>query len=296
VNPTVDVRLEDLTAFLAVARSHSMSAAARELRVTTSKLSKVVTRLERQFGRPLFARTAQGVRLTEEGQVFAGEVHSIVSRVTALKRARPADLPLLGVGAPSYLLSTALPAIASLGGAVRFRGVELPPSLIRSAFGERFFDLALLPGECPRLPPTWEAVAVGSLKKRLYARPDVVASLGPPPVSPEELLGQRFVLPSYWVNGGFVAVDDDCPLPLERRRPGQEVATFRLALDVAATTGELAFGPELAARHHVRSGHLAEVVVEGWDVQESLYLCVETGRVSRRLRDGLVEALARLVA
>jgi DNA-binding transcriptional LysR family regulator len=290
-----DLRLDDLVAFLTIARSASMSAAARELRVTPSKLSKVVARLERQFGRSLLSRTAQGVRLNQEGHAFATEVHTIVTRLHTLQRSPLPEAPPMGVGAPSYLLAAALPAFADLVTTSRFRGVELPPSLLRSAFGERLFDIAILPGGCPKLPPSWAESAVGDITKGLFARRDIAARLGRGPVDPERLLAHRFVTPSYYANGGFVAVSDECPIPLERRRTGNEVASFALALDVAVATGELVFGPRLAARGHLQRGDLVEIPVAGWDIRESLHLCCETNRVSKRLRDAMASTLATLL-
>lgn len=60
--------LPSLRAFEAAARMGSFAAAATELNLTPSAISHQVRALEAWFGRPLFARSARRVDLTEEGR------------------------------------------------------------------------------------------------------------------------------------------------------------------------------------------------------------------------------------
>ncbi len=65
--------------FRAVARSGSLSAAARELGTTQSAVSQQLSQLEREAGGPLLVRTTRGTRLTEAGTALlarADAVHS----------------------------------------------------------------------------------------------------------------------------------------------------------------------------------------------------------------------------
>ena len=65
--------------FRAVARSGSLSAAARELGTTQSAVSQQLAQLEREAGGPLLVRTARGTTLTEAGTALlarADAVHS----------------------------------------------------------------------------------------------------------------------------------------------------------------------------------------------------------------------------
>lgn len=59
---------DDLRVFAAVARTGRVSAAARELGVEHTTVSRRVTALERDLGVPLFYRTARGYKLTAHGQ------------------------------------------------------------------------------------------------------------------------------------------------------------------------------------------------------------------------------------
>jgi DNA-binding transcriptional LysR family regulator len=57
-------------AFLAIARSGSLTAAARALHVTQPALTKTLRLLEREMGARLFERSPRGMRLTAAGQVL----------------------------------------------------------------------------------------------------------------------------------------------------------------------------------------------------------------------------------
>jgi DNA-binding transcriptional LysR family regulator len=63
-------KLEEMAVFTAVARRGSFSAAARELGLSPSATSKLVTRLEERLGARLLQRTTRQVKLTEGGQAF----------------------------------------------------------------------------------------------------------------------------------------------------------------------------------------------------------------------------------
>src|SRR6201999_2428558 len=98
------------------------------------------------------------------------------------------------------------------------------PALVRAYAVENFFDLALIVGD-EQLPGAWVNLAVGHVRKALYAPPELVRTLGPLPVDPRKLLELPFVTPIYNVNGQFVPADDDCPLSHSRRIPGHQSQT-----------------------------------------------------------------------
>jgi DNA-binding transcriptional LysR family regulator len=62
--------LDGISAFLAIARSRSFSAAADELHRTQPAISRRILMLERELGAPLFERGPGGVVLSEAGRVF----------------------------------------------------------------------------------------------------------------------------------------------------------------------------------------------------------------------------------
>ncbi|WP_183043375.1 LysR family transcriptional regulator [Alicycliphilus denitrificans] len=71
--------------FLAVAKTGSIRLASEELFVAPSAVSRQMKALEEDLGIPLFERSAQGMRLTSAGEVFASTARSIVRQ---MERAR----------------------------------------------------------------------------------------------------------------------------------------------------------------------------------------------------------------
>ena len=61
-----------LETLLAVARTGSVAAAARQRHVTSSAVSQQIRRLETHFGLKLFERAGRGVRLTATGEAARG--------------------------------------------------------------------------------------------------------------------------------------------------------------------------------------------------------------------------------
>lgn len=64
-------RTAEMETFLSVARMGSLSAAARELGLTPSAVSRMMTRLEQRLGVQLIVRSTRSLRLTSEGESYA---------------------------------------------------------------------------------------------------------------------------------------------------------------------------------------------------------------------------------
>ncbi|MAA96759.1 MAG: LysR family transcriptional regulator [Stappia sp.] len=64
-------RTTEMATFLAVVCAGSLSAAARELDLTPSAVSRIVTRIEERLGVRLVLRTTRSLRLTAEGESYA---------------------------------------------------------------------------------------------------------------------------------------------------------------------------------------------------------------------------------
>jgi len=286
-----ELRLGDLATFLAVRRAGSISAAARELRVTPSQVSKAIARLESTLRMQLLSRGARNVGLSESGLRVLPHVEAAVARLLLVGRAHEESATELNVAAPSYLLAAFVPAIERCLPERRVRGIELPPALLRAYSTEDFFDMALYAGATDGLPPAWSSVRVGSVRRALFASPETARRLGPEPVAPEALRTVPFVSPVYYADGQVVPADDDCPLPRTERVVGHQALAIGLALDLAAHTHHVVFGPVIAARQHVRAGLLTPVRVRGWDVVSALHVACNGDRVLARVRSAVVDAV-----
>jgi DNA-binding transcriptional LysR family regulator len=90
------ITLTQLSAFLAVVRGGSVTAAADELVVTQPSVSSAIAALERELGCELFERAGRGIRLTEAGAAFAPYAQDVVG---LLEGGRQAAREAAGVAA-----------------------------------------------------------------------------------------------------------------------------------------------------------------------------------------------------
>ena len=93
---------------LEIAARSSVSQAAQKLYLSQSALSQQLRRLEEELGYPLFSRTANGLQLTPEGQLFCEQAGPVAERWTEFCKAvqqkeKPQPLRLrLGLGSRVY--------------------------------------------------------------------------------------------------------------------------------------------------------------------------------------------------
>lgn len=138
---TVD-RPGELTAFVRAVDSGSFSAAARQLGLTPSGVSKVVSRLETRLGVQLLHRTTRSLSLTAEGDHFFRRAERILAEIeeaeieAASARVSPRGVLRLHSGTAMGLhqLTTVLPEFCG-----RYPEVDLELSV-----NERRIDLARL--------------------------------------------------------------------------------------------------------------------------------------------------------
>lgn len=79
--------LIDLTVFLALARTRSLTAAAEELPFTASALSLRLKKLEGALGVPLFLRQSRGLALTPAGEALKRHAQAVLGQASILETA-----------------------------------------------------------------------------------------------------------------------------------------------------------------------------------------------------------------
>lgn len=289
---TSELRIPDVMTFLAVCRHGSVTRAARDLRVTPSQVSKAVARLERHLKRSLLSRKARGVAASDEGEKIVPQLQELIEKVQALSATSdvPAEMKLT-LAAPSYLCAAFLPTVVAAVPEAKFRGLECGNAFMRAYATENLFQVAITIGE-ERLPETWVSARAGTMRRGLFASPELARRIGPTP-SPAKLAEIPFVLPVYNSGGGgqFLPGDDGCPIPRVDRIAGHEAATVGVGLELAAATNQLVFGPTIAARTLVLAGRLVEIRVPGWKLVDNLYFHANADRVLSRVQKAVVEAL-----
>ncbi len=115
-----------MRAFLAVADTGSVTAAADRLHRTQSAVSMQIRRLEESLGQPLFTRLPRGVALTPRGEQllpYARRVTSLLDEAATALREKPLAGPVR-IGIPDEYAETILPrALAAFS--ERHTGVEV---------------------------------------------------------------------------------------------------------------------------------------------------------------------------
>jgi DNA-binding transcriptional LysR family regulator len=114
------MRLGQIEGFVAVARTHKVSQAARDLFITQPALTSRIQKLEEELGVPLFVRTPTGMRLTDPGRTLMPHAIRALDAVEEGRRV-VAELARGGAG---HLSVGAAPAVSTY---------VLPPMLKRFA-------------------------------------------------------------------------------------------------------------------------------------------------------------------
>ncbi len=256
------LRLHDILVLITVARHQSVSAAARELQATPSAVSKSVQRLEKQFDKPLFVRSSQGVMLSSEGLEIIPFLEQAVKALEQVAGGPRRSSRVLGLAAPTYMTAHFLPELVPRLD-LRFRVFEYPPRLIPSLAAQNIFDLAITFQEI-QLPGSWQSERVGEVRSGLFGSPRLAERLGTTELTEDDLREIPFVGPVLHLDGYFVPMDDGCPVPLSERIIGHEAPRLSVALTMAGASDHLAFGPAIGARRLLERGELVEFCVPAW--------------------------------
>jgi DNA-binding transcriptional LysR family regulator len=233
---------DDLRFLVAVAKSGSMTAAARLLGTNVATVSRRIERLTHQLGAAPFVRTPEGWRpspqvsgLIELASAFEGSLAAEInsSRPPGQDRQRVS----VRLGAPPFITSRVLvPALSDPPARLSAVALEISDRITGEGLGE--FDVIVRFGapEAGRL----RTKRVGSLSYRLFRRDD----------APEATPGAG----SDWI--GLVDLhDDSAPMRMARERfagpPSMRVATFDALAEVIGRTGLPGPLPDIVGR---RSG------------------------------------------
>ncbi len=185
---------DDLRIFLAVARTDSLSAAGKRLKIDPATVSRRIARLEEAIAARLFTKSPQGYALTEEGARLIPHAERAESALDGAREALTGPEGLQGqirIGAPdgcaNYLLPQVLAAICDANPGLEVQIVALPRVFNLS---KREADMAIGVSR-----PTAGRLTVQKLtdyRLHLAAHRDYLAD-HPPIRSPEDLRAHRMV-------------------------------------------------------------------------------------------------------
>ena len=139
-----------LRSFEAVARLGSVTQAAHELSVTHSAVSQHIKQLEALVGVTLFIRHGRGVRITEEGRLYALQIREALQHIadaTRMVQIKPRTLEVSLATLPSFGCHWLLPRLARFQARHPQIAVRLLTSLAVVNLQQEGIDLAIRMGQ-----------------------------------------------------------------------------------------------------------------------------------------------------
>jgi DNA-binding transcriptional LysR family regulator len=258
------MEIDDIRAFLLVARLGSLSQAARDHAIAKATLSLRLARLENATGSRLLERSGSGMSLTEAGARFlphAEEVEDAHRRaLDAATALAPALRGLLRVGVTEQL-ATNLATPLALQFIQQHRGITLDLQVMPvERLLRRELD-CMICGDLPGLEEGASFVAQGFCRYRrhLYASPSYLAVRGLP-VQPSDLLGHDLIGSHAMgrLTGWHLHKGDD-EVVVEPAGPLTTNDEWVAKVCVLQARGISLF-PDFFAREHLATGELVPVL------------------------------------
>jgi DNA-binding transcriptional LysR family regulator len=291
-----EIHFYDLEIFEAVARSGSISAASRELRLHPPHVSKSIRRAELAAKSTFFQRSKTGVILTPEGRRFLDFSQSLSKLISSaslsenLKDDEPKRKLLMIAGTSfltTYLSARSIAEIQQGENRYRFRLLEMGESQLVASALNGHFEIAL---HIKNLdwPKSWTTAAIGKLSWTLCGRARHPLGAN---TNEQDVKKYPFVMPFSLTGGEFRYGEDQCPLPVRSRIVGEETQTAEAGLQLVANSDQLIFVPEIMIQARVEQGLLQKINVRQWHpVRETLFLSAQSETVPNRVFEQLVKA------
>lgn len=288
--------IDDLQAFLAVARERSFTSAAAKLGVTPSALSHTMKGLEARLGVRLLSRTTRSVSPTEAGErllrAVAPHFDEIEAEIAALSdfRDRPAGTIRVSCG-DSVVASIFRPMLRSFLKQYPDITVELAINNGFVDIVEQRMDAGVRLGEA--LSRDMIAVRIGpDWRFSIVATPDYFARR-PPPQNPQDLTNHQCINLRLSTAGALYA--------WEFKKEGREVNvrvegqlifnSILPVLDAALDGHGLANVPEFMSRPYIERGELVEVLADWSPIWQGFHLYYPNRRQPSPAFTAFVEAL-----
>lgn len=260
-----DENLNDLAAFLAVARAQSFTRAAAQMGVSQSALSQTVRNLEASVGLRLLNRTTRSVTPTEAGerlmQSIGPRLDEIQAELTALGalRGKPGGLVRL-TSTENAAHSILWPALQRVLPDYPEIKVEIVIDYGLTDIVAERFDAGVRPGEI--VSQGMIAVPIGPAMRMAVVGAPAYFRKQPPPRTPQELTGHNCINLRLPTHGGLYSWEfEKDGRELRVRVDGQLVfSTAGLITEAALAGFGLAYLTEQQVRSDLDSGRLVRVL------------------------------------
>ncbi|MDO9359614.1 MAG: LysR family transcriptional regulator [Polaromonas sp.] len=261
--------LNDLQAFVVVARERSFTKAAAQLGLSRSGLSHAMLALEARLGVRLLTRTTRSVSTTEAGERLLGTVaprlQEIEAELGSLSAMRDKPAGTVRITANDYAIVTVLwPRLVPVLKEYPDIHIEFSVDYALTDIASQRFDAGVRMGD--RVDKDMVAVRIApALKMAVAASPEYLAGKSRP-VTPRDLIEHRCVNLRLPTQGGLYAWDfEKDGQAINVRVQGQ--ATFNntfLMLQAALDGMGFAYVPFDLVEPHIASGSLVAVLEDWW--------------------------------
>ena len=288
--------INDLIAFLAVARERSFTRAAAKLGVSQSALSHTIRGLETRLGLRLLTRTTRSVSPTEAGerllQTVGPRFEEIEAELEALSELREKPAGTIRITATDHSADTILwPRLAKFLPEYPDIKVEITIDYGFTDIVAQRYDAGVRSGE--QVAKDMIAVRIGpDMRMAVVGAPSYFAKR-PPPKKPQDLTDHNCINLRLATHGGLYAWEfQKGDRELKVRVEGQLVFnnTFQM-LNAALDGFGLAYVPDDLAQPHLAKGRLKRVLEEWCPPYSGYHLYYPSRRQSSPAFTLLVDAL-----
>jgi len=288
--------LDQLVAFVAVARERSFTGAAAKLGVSQSALSHTIRELEERLGVRLLTRTTRSVAPTEAGERLLRDIgprfDEIDAALAAVSELRKKPAGTIRITATEFAIDTVLlPKLAPLLRDFPDIKVEMIIDYGLTDIVAQQYDAGVRSGEqvakdmiAVRIGPDMRMAVVGS-PSYFKARPE--------PKRPQDLIGHNCINLRLPTHGGLYAWEfGKGSRELRVRVEGQMIfnGTAQLLNGALAGCG-LAYVPEGLVEAHVTKGRLRRVLADWCQPYSGYHLFYPSRRQSSAAFALVVDAL-----
>ncbi|CAM5776239.1 LysR family transcriptional regulator [Labrys miyagiensis] len=288
--------LNDLAAFLAVAREHSFTKAAAKLGVSQSALSQTVRNLESRLGLRLLTRTTRSVQTTVAGDRLARtlgtRLDEIDAELAALAELRDKPAGTIRITADEHAANMVLwPALEKFLPDYPDIKVEIVIDFGLTDIVAERYDAGVRNVEM--VAKDMIAVPIGpEMRMAVVGAPDYLRQ-NKGPRTPQELTAHRCINLRLPTHGGLYAWEfEKKGRELRVRVDGQLVFNSVSLLLKGAIGGlGLAYVPEIEAMPHIESGRLLRVLEDWCEPFSGYHLYYPSRRQQAPAFALLVEAL-----
>jgi DNA-binding transcriptional LysR family regulator len=259
--------LDDIVAFIAVARERSFTRAAAQLGVSQSALSQTVRGLEARLGLRLLTRTTRSVSPTEAGErllhATGQRIEEIQAELASLSALREKPSGTIRITAHDHAArAVLLPALGKLLPNYPDIKVEIVIDYGLTDIVAERFDAGIRSGEM--VAKDMVAVRVGpDLRSAVVGAPSYFAGR-PKPKAPQDLTAHNCINLRLPTHGGLYAWEfQKGARELRVRVEGQLVSNgSAMMLDAALRGFGLAYLPEQAIQAYLADGRLIRVLAD----------------------------------